>query len=385
MSKPLHASAPRSAIGASVLLLLLFLPSLFADGWSDCWPSQEHPREGYRHLSELYTAVVERCYAAGLSNSLPSAPAWYRSNRTVLSGLKSKVSDLIPYYVHRAVLDTNSPYCYTRAASQGSSFTVPMLTVTGVLCALNMPVNYFSYTPYRSISGAGGDIVSGIAYPVGFTNATTAAGGSWFPSGQTNWYTTDYGYAKLPDLLNLLIWTASSAVGETVAAYEAATNDTKGWTQEQFDILKADASTLWALTTGTNVGWKDRAVTDGSFQQIGGWMEARAASQTWRVKAAGLATNCSRQVEFYAYTQTPATYQGFTPVFSAMGEGWSENHYNYVSLSSESSDPIVYSATAGSTNFPSLWLGPYDNGQGYRHTAYKALVLWDVQDGFAYH
>ena len=76
----MYASLQTSKLTLATLFLAPCI--LLADGWSEVWPSQANPRQGYRHLSECYTAVVERCTAT--SNALPTAPAWYRSNRTIL-------------------------------------------------------------------------------------------------------------------------------------------------------------------------------------------------------------------------------------------------------------------------------------------------------------
>ena len=382
----MYASLQTSKIALAGLLLTPCI--LLADGWSEVWPSQANPRQGYRHLSECYTAVVERCTA--VSNTLPTAPAWYRSNRTILLDLKAKTKTCIPSFAATNLLDDASPFCATRATSSGSGFTIPTWSVTGLLVYLRMPTNYFDYTPYRSLTGLGaGTNDLSVPYPHGFTNASTAGGGTNWPGSQTNWYSTDYGYAKLPDILNALRWTVGNASGSTVAQYEGTTNNTAGWTDAVWQQLKTDASNQWAASTSTNVGWTASSCANGGWIQLPAWMEARSVSQTWKIQTTGLATALAHRVEHYAYTTNAAQYQGVTPTFDSFGEGWVNGQYKYLSLSTAQTNATIDSSLGGSASIQTNWAArpanpPSITGIGYRHSAYKALVLWDVVGGFQF-
>ena len=382
----MYASLQTSKIALAGLLLTPCI--LLADGWSEVWPSQANPRQGYRHLSECYTAVVERCTA--VSNTLPTAPAWYRSNRTILLDLKAKTKTCIPSFAATNLLDDASPFCATRATSSGSGFTIPTWSVTGLLVYLRMPTNYFDYTPYRSLTGLGaGTNDLSVPYPHGFTNASTAGGGTNWPGSQTNWYSTDYGYAKLPDILNALRWTVGNASGSTVAQYEGTTNNTAGWTDAVWQQLKTDASNQWAASTSTNVGWTASSCANGGWIQLPAWMEARSVSQTWKIQTTGLATALAHRVEHYAYTTNAAQYQGVTPTFDSFGEGWVNGQYKYLSLSTAQTNATIDSSLGGSASIQTNWAArpanpPSNTGIGYRHSAYKALVLWDVVGGFQF-
>ena len=382
----MYASLQTSKLTLATLFLAPCI--LLADGWSEVWPSQANPRQGYRHLSECYTAVVERCTA--VSNTLPTAPAWYRSNRTILLDLKAKTKTCIPSFAATNLLDDASPFCATRATSSGSGFTIPTWSVTGLLVYLRMPTNYFDYTPYRSLTGLGaGTNDLSVPYPHGFTNASTAGGGTNWPGSQTNWYSTDYGYAKLPDILNALRWTVGNASGSTVAQYEGTTNNTAGWTDAVWQQLKTDASNQWAASTSTNVGWTASSCANGGWIQLPAWMEARSVSQTWKIQTTGLATALAHRVEHYAYTTNAAQYQGVTPTFDSFGEGWVNGQYKYLSLSTAQTNATIDSSLGGSASIQTNWAArpanpPSITGIGYRHSAYKALVLWDVVGGFTF-
>ena len=376
---------------SKLTLATLFLAPciLLADGWSEVWPSQANPRQGYRQLSECYSSTVERCSAAG--TTLPSAPTWYRSNRGVLIDCKTRLASAIPLFLDTNLLASATPLANAYFTNRpGVSTTFAFCSVTGLLVSCSLPTNYFTYTPYRSLTGLGaGTNDTSTTYPHGFTNAFTALGGTNWPGSQTNWYSTDYGYAKLPDILNALRWTVGNASGSTVAQYEGTTNNTAGWTDAVWQQLKTDASNQWAASTSTNVGWTASSCANGGWIQLPAWMEARSVSQTWKIQTTGLATALAHRVEHYAYTTNAPQYQGVTPTFDSFGEGWVNGQYKYLSLSTAQTNATIDSSLGGSASIQTNWAArpanpPSITGIGYRHSAYKALVLWDVVGGFTF-
>ena len=184
-----------------ILSLLIVARLTHADGWSTNWPSQTHPRAGKMHLAEAYTAIVERCQATG--TSLPVAPTWYRFARTDLINLKTNLVVLIPKFVDigNKVGGNYTNYFLVNT----NATTLPTFTVTGLLVQCGMPINYLTYTPWRSLTGLGANTNdSTVIYPHGFTNSTTIAGGTNFPSGRSTWYDTDYGVGSITTLLSRL-------------------------------------------------------------------------------------------------------------------------------------------------------------------------------------
>jgi hypothetical protein len=204
------------------LCAILFLALAHASlaGFStNYWPSQTHPRQSQGQLLEAYSGVVERCMAAGVSN--PAAPTWYRFNRTIVLSFKGQLKTVVPYYLDTRNRQSGSYSNYF--ATYTNSRALPAWTATGLLVSCAMPTNWFDYTPWRSLSGLGGNTNdASVPYPYGETNATTARGGTNFPAGRTAWYTTDYGYAGVTGLLTKL--TDMAATPSVSFTYRGTTN-----------------------------------------------------------------------------------------------------------------------------------------------------------------
>jgi hypothetical protein len=79
-------------------------------------------------------------------------------------------------------------------------------TVPGLLNGVKVPTNLLDYTPWSNFSGCGPFTNEGLAWGNGYTNQWTAAGGTNFPTGRTNWYTTDYGYMLITNIFEPMKW-----------------------------------------------------------------------------------------------------------------------------------------------------------------------------------
>ena len=126
---------------------------------------------------------------------------------------KVALSNVIEQYqwVDPAITDQSGYLVYIQATSPDgflTSYLSTKLTVAGVATNSRLPENYFTYTPWRALSGLGvftNDATVG--HPHGWTNEYTALGGTNFPPGRTNWYTTDYGWDGLKAAVTNLKWT----------------------------------------------------------------------------------------------------------------------------------------------------------------------------------
>lgn len=376
---------------SKLTLATLFLGPciLLADGWSEVWPSQANPRQGYRHLSEVYTSCVERCRVAGVT--LPVAPAWYRFNRTVFTNCKSRLQAAIPSYLVTNILDTTSPVASNYFGSNpGKTTHFVKHTATGLLWICRMPTNYFAYTPWRSLSGLGGNTNdASVSYPYGDTNAFTVAGGTNFPPGRSAWYTTDYGWQSWPTLISNLVWT-----GGADAWYRTNTWGTYIHYPESYDTtfagMKTKVEALWQSpdpTTG-NFIWGAYATDSGSY-----YNGALRASQFYS-SISSLPTQYLHYVEFYAWSTNQSFSNPGVQEYSAQGTPLQSNVLSYVCY--ESSSNAVSTGVFGNTNMPSWVDQPaanYDeNGRGFAfvdyavapNTAQRYLIRWDNTGGFLF-
>ena len=296
---------PRNPHNAALILFALAAATCYGAGWSSVWPSQAYPRETVRQLSECYTGVWERCVAS--VDPLPSAPTWYRSNRATLADLKNKLRISIdPHNVNYNVkwVKTNGLDNYTSVANQFSftaGTTPPVLTSTGLLAYLKMPTNYFTYVPYRCLNGLGpftND--TSVAYPHGYTNADTAAGGAFYPAGRTCWYTTDYGWNQIPAILRELTITLIDSVSGVIRKSDGD-GSSSGW----------GAAKALAETDYTTEAWRSdiQAWQFGNYGYLGGapsyiyYAQTRAAQYQWAQSPGGLLPASPKSCgEYYLYT-----------------------------------------------------------------------------------
>lgn len=176
----------------------------------------------------MQRGVLERYYASyaageggGYSiDSLLNDFAWARSEYGNLWLAKKYVKGLIPTFVDLSwtgtnLFTTNSIKGYLNTVvgdqtnlvetSPGQYANMDTYTVTGLCAWLRIPTNYFEYIPVLDVKGLGpftNDAACDYAH--GWTNATTAKGGTGFPTGRTKWYTSDYGKQHIPAILNRL-------------------------------------------------------------------------------------------------------------------------------------------------------------------------------------
>jgi hypothetical protein len=184
----------------TIISIFLFIVVAAEAGWNpSAWPATNYPRMGATNILDLYNAVNERSQAALQWGVTPTAPTFYRLNKSLLENYKSCVGSLLTK-IYPGNLEFTQQFIddssHTGSILSGTAIT--NLTATGLCVRLRLPTNYLNYTPWRCLNGVGpftNDTTVGHGY--GWTNEYTAAGGTNFPAGRTNWYTTDYGYDGL--------------------------------------------------------------------------------------------------------------------------------------------------------------------------------------------
>ena len=371
--------------------LLLTPCILLADGWSEVWPSQANPRQGYRQLSECYSSTVERCSAAG--TTLPSAPTWYRSNRGVLIDCKTRLASAIPLFLDTNLLASATPLANAYFTNRpGVSTTFAFCSVTGLLVSCSLPTNYFTYTPYRSLSGLGAETNdTTTTYPHGFTNAYTASGGTNYPPGRSAWYSTDYGWNAWPRLMSNLLWTTQTASWSITNTWGNYVHYPESYdTTEAGMQAKVDAA-YQSPDPGPTYVYHECCV-ESEHNAANSYDGAKKMRQYYS-KITSLPATLQKQVEWYAWsTNTARSYSGSggaTFSYTNWGLNLVENVYTYVGISTSSTNTTM-EYTWGSTNLPS-WIaagGLYSlNSLGFTKvsgSASRPLIRWDVVGGFQF-
>jgi hypothetical protein len=248
---------------------------------TNAWPAYAHPRMGATNILELYGAVSERWGAASETYvgtpAAPTVPTWFRFNKTLLENYKAKIKDLFTDF------RPNNGWINI-ANLTNTTITASMLTplkLSNMYVMARLPTNYLDYTPWRCLDGLGpftNDVSVGHGY--GWTNEYTAAGGTNFPAGRTNWYTTDYGYDGLKSMLTNL-----TAYWNPPDVYFA---DQSGFSEKAIKTSYPDT----LKTT-----WND-AVADFSAQWNDGWTNVAAGVPLIR-------TSYTIKLNFYNYLPDP--------------------------------------------------------------------------------
>jgi len=271
----------------TLIAIVLILAANARAAWdTNAWPSYDWPRASIIHARECYSGIVERASVLGLNPSavMPTnqpylgnmgtnAPGstgtnfWYRTSwngaapfqgfgpRDSLVDLKGELlTHVVTSYIDYT--QTNSSGVF--AADDFTNF--PAFTEVSICAAAQLPTNYFNFTPYRGLNGAG-PFTNDTSTPAphGWTNATTAAGGTNFPAARTNaiWYTTDYGWQGLKDMIDACRWTLLEPTSGTEVRRTYSPGDFFDSCGEAY----TDATNDWAdATTSTNSGDGDYEV-----------------------------------------------------------------------------------------------------------------------------
>lgn len=106
-------------------------------------------------------------------------------------------------------------YDVDEASLTNGYYEYPLMAVSQLCSIAKLPTNYFNYTPWRCLNGLGPFTNDGsVGHAYGWTNATTATGGTNFSAGRSTWYTTDYGWDGIKAVIPYLISTRDYWTGE---------------------------------------------------------------------------------------------------------------------------------------------------------------------------
>lgn len=206
--------------------------------WSNVWPAYQHPREKKLHSENVYNALCERTDILGFSD--PDEPEESRFNRDNLIEDKNSMENMTPHWLQSPPF--GFPYMVTEW--KNTVGTSPRWSVESITKTNNYPTNYFVETPYRSLHGLGGHTndLAAIGHPHGHWVECDAE----YAIGRTNWYTTDYGWQGMRDMIPQLYmrqaygnWTSEYGITECTSNVcgEVTNPDlSASWGHEDYDM-----------------------------------------------------------------------------------------------------------------------------------------------------
>lgn len=359
---------------ASIIACCAVACSAFGQWSASVWPSYAYPRESKAQFSEVYSAAVERCHAAGLAID---GPKWHKYGYQNMTNVKARIGAAIPYYIV-----TNNQGGDISGLIVSNS--VRYYTATGLLASVRMPTNYLDYTPWSNLSGCGPFTNEGMAWGNGWTNAQTAAGGTNFPTGRTNWYTSDYGLMHITNLFSPLVWVKPDLKWDTTRRYGASINS-------DVDLAKSAAATNFHDPNSVVVVSGDfpgapfgigRLATIDQLSPPNNYAVIQSYHARFYLRESTTVTNkCN--ADYYAKADAPAAWA----TFDNFGESVQTNWTRVAQDTGVFLDQIDYEM--GTTNIPPSWpANPPDSSIteiGWFLTDNFLIVLkLDGADGFRY-
>ena len=392
-------------------VILLFAGVAYGQYDTNAWPAYLHPRAGKTHAENCYSGLLERAdsyWTAGFSDRTSSAPTWYRSQKGNIEKQKALFKNYVASFGYWIIPTNTMPVILaklnakTNAPLDDTVYSLATTTAVAWLEYCKMPTNFLDYTPYRGLDGVGpftNDTTVG--HPHGWTNAYTLAGGTNYPAGRTNWYTTDYGWDGLKHLTTNLIvrvglpdglvarnWSVTgwywpggtspdtdwSVVESAFLSYNVQTNNSQLW----YSIRKTDTR----AEQPPEESQKDMA---GYSAKVLGAFDIAASSRVpavYPIFLTGTATYPQYAKTNYNVYTTPITYP-----YSSFGLGYDNigafyttdtltngGYYGWQLGDSTQSNKSI-SVFAGSTNVPTL--AGYPDAPGLQGVS-------QIADGFTF-
>lgn len=251
---------------------------------TDVWPLWQHPARGKEAISQVYSAAVEVCSAVGVAP--PSAPAWYQTSRTDLQNIKTAIKAALPQYVNEYVMASNRAAALNQATNApvglGGNADFPKWTLAEFYAWRRLPTNVLDVTPFTAISGLGPftNDQAAVGRPHGWLVTT---GGTNFPSGRTNWYTTDYGVDAVLDVVTNLRYVSFRGFDKR------ALRRGLGSTNNSPSRALAAADAIAGATYATN----SRDVFVDSYTEIDDWIPGSSYQATWLARELEMASVAS--------------------------------------------------------------------------------------------
>lgn len=336
-------------MSVSIILILLLVPiaAIGDTEWStNLWPSFRFQFKARQRAIQVFSGIVER--TSLISGFVNPSPPFFFTQRKRLIDYKDTLKEIIPEFLNISLTNGNGTFDSTFGTQQVPLNTgLPHWAVTNIVEFLQIPINYFDYTPFFYLNGLGsfGDASNdfeGVGHVFGYTNDATGAGGTNFPSTRVSfptWKTTDYGWIYMTNVINVLVWTEEIATPVTdeqltngfhKADFSPKTsNDWTGLRQDFIDFYATNFVTpfefvgpAWRVILD-NIGSPTQGVPPFSLRYLGGVFAAGTFpdSRGHSFISNTIPTNFAHSADIYARSAktftgaSPDTYFDFTTIF----------------------------------------------------------------------
>jgi len=267
--------------------------------YSNVWPAQLFPRQGAIHQQNITDALSERKIASKVGGAPPGL-SLFRQQRFILASHKVILRNIINAKTFIMSDDLSAPggiYTTNKFVTRWADEFI--WTISNICVDAGLPTNFLDFTPSRSLNGVGaGTNDTTTPFFHGFTNSFTQDGGTEFPGSRTNWYTTDYGWPGMREIIDRLVWTHADTDFRRISPFSSQNLiNTNGYAAVKADVI-ADYQAGIRMPV---------FVTGQSASHIHNPPEsANAQSQSDGVGAAilGIVSNFEHTVDFYGFTDS---------------------------------------------------------------------------------
>ena len=387
-------------------LILLIAGCAYGQWDTNAWPAYEHPRAGKVQAENCVSSVVERVNVVVDGTTMYPSVSFWRNQRGNCIAIKDKIVSLASSAYHWSLFTNAADYAaflnaHTNYPDASELVNEATITNKQQLCVMaTVPTNFFDYTPYRGLDGVGpftNDATVG--HPHGWTNAYTVAGGTNFPYGRTNWYTTDYGWdgvkAVVIALKNRVVTQTGAAWNDNTGLHAAIEDSTNSFAE-------AKAFAEGSLTNGNGGTYWRASVTftDPYFYQYKISMPIYNYGYVWKTNGAEPTISCAFLTYTMPTTNSVYGYDGAQLGYTNSGD-WEKTNiiqkaYGWQLAETTNTSTTVKTAYIGTTNFipdspsyPSGSGNSISRGVGLRSQNLfidymTSIMFLDYTDGFKY-
>ena len=326
-------------------------------------PTAAEAESALADLSWMEVALNERAELLGRPRLPGGSNDFHR--------MKTFCRDLLTFFVDFQSAGGGGDFSACLDASAG---VWPRLTATGVTAGLNLPTNYFAYTPIPW-GGEGGA-----------TNGWTAAGGAGLPAGRTFWTAADYGPAGLRRIIGRMTGTIATPFWNG-AGGALNVRWTGGESQETWSDCAAYCAANWPEYVYSQNLWPQSETCGYYFGEACYYFRY---SKIWNdLEVSGLATQWTHAVDFYVSCGLAVDpYLPTDGEFDDQGVSGLREGFSRVAQMGPDNANRATVRVGDTGNAPLNWCREPDETamtfRGWEAKRVGAVVRWDVPGGIRY-